>query len=258
MNGLLLLENITAGYGNREVVRDIRLEIGRGEFCALLGLNGSGKTTLFKALCGLIPTQAGSCLVNGLDCTRFHERKRARYISYIPQRHSKMQGVTVRDVALMGCNPHLPFLGSPTLGDRERAEGILTKMGLRDLAERDFAQLSEGQKQLVILSRTLVQNAPVMLMDEPDSALDFPNRHMVLSKMRELIHREGKAGLITLHDPNSALAYCDRIILLKNGGIVGRLELAGASKGTISIQLSKIYGNIDVVEHNGRFIVTLR
>lgn len=258
MSGLLLLDDITAGYGGRDIIRDICLEIGQGEFCALLGLNGSGKTTLLKALCGLIPTQTGSCFVDDLDCTRFHERKRARYISYIPQRHSKMQGVAVRDVALMGCNPHLNLLDSPARVDKERIEGILSQMGLGDLADQDFARLSEGQKQLVILARTLVQNAPVMLMDEPDSALDFPNRHMVLARIRKLIHEEGKAGLITLHDPNLALAYCDSIILLKDGEIVGRLELAGATDTQIRLHLSKIYGDIDVLEHNGRFITLLR
>lgn len=235
MNGLLSLTNITAGYGGRKIVRDISLEIGKGEFCALLGLNGSGKTTLLKAICGLIPSQTGSCFVDGLNCTRFHEDKRARYISYIPQRHSKMQGVTVCDVVLMGCNPHLGLLGSPTREDKEQAESIISKMGLSDLIGWDFARLSEGQKQLVILTRTLVQNAHVMLMDEPDSALDFLNRHMVLTKIREIIRREGKAGLITLHDPNSALAYCDRIILIKNGEVAGQLEPAKAFKNEINL-----------------------
>lgn len=258
MSGLLKVEGITAGYEGRAVIQNVDLEVGKGEFCALLGRNGSGKTTLLKALCGLIPAQSGRCLVDGLDCTRFHERKRARYISYTPQRHSKLQGVTVLDAVLMGYNPHLPLLGSPSRTERERAEDMLAQMGLAELTEQDFSKLSEGQKQLVILARALVQNAPVMLMDEPDSALDLPNRHAILKTIQQIIIREGKAGLITLHDPNSALAYCDRVFLLQDGEVVGQLRLAEVTCGSVVKALSVIYGDIEVWERNGKFCVFLK
>lgn len=258
MRGLLKVEGITAGYEGRAVIRNVSLEVGKGEFCALLGRNGSGKTTLLKALCGLIPAQSGRCLVDGLDCTRHNERKRARYISYTPQRHSKLQGVTVLDAVLMGYNPHLPLLGSPGRTERKRAEDMLAQMGLTELTEQDFSKLSEGQKQLVILTRALVQNAPVMLMDEPDSALDLPNRHAILKTIGQLISREGKAGLITLHDPNSALAYCDRIFLLQDGVVVGQLVLAETTCESVEKALSVIYGDIEVWERNGKFVVFLK
>lgn len=251
---MLRLENVTAGYGGGAVVRDVTLAVDRGELCGLLGLNGSGKTTLLKAVCGLLPGKGGLCLVNGLDCTRFHEHKRARFISYIPQRHSQMQGISVLDVVLMGRNPHLGLLESPTADDRRRAVETIEKMGLTELIDKDFARLSEGQKQMVILSRTLVQDTPAMLMDEPDSALDFLNRHRMLAKIRDLIHSEGKAGLITLHDPNFALAYCDRLILLKNGRLAGELKMEAASKETIRDCLAMIYGDIAVLEHGGHYM----
>jgi iron complex transport system ATP-binding protein len=131
-------------------------------------------------------------------------------------------------------------------------------MGLIDLIDKDFARLSEGQKQMVILVRTLVQDTPAMLMDEPDSALDFLNRHRMLAKIRELTHREGKAGLVTLHDPNFAMVYCDRLILLQNGGIVGELKMKAASKKAILGCLAMIYGdNISILEHDGRYMMLL-
>jgi len=257
MSEMLRLEAVTAGYGRKEIVRNIHLVIGEGELCALLGLNGSGKTTLIKAICGLIPMESGRCLVKGQDCTRVHERKRARFISYIPQRHSKMQGVTVLDAVQMGYNPHLALLESPTALQRRQAGELLERLGLDALAGQDFAHLSEGQKQMVILARTLAQDAPVMLMDEPDSALDFLNRNQILGRIRELIHRENKAGLITLHDPNLALGYCDRLILLKGGTIAGQLEPARATKEEIRRCLSKIYGDIAVLEHRGEYIMLM-
>lgn len=255
MNPLFSLQNISAGYDGRTVVKDVNLEIRGGEFCALLGLNGSGKTTLLKAACGLLPAGGGRCVVDGMDCTRFHERKRARYISYIPQRHSKLQGVSILDAVLMGLNPRLGMLESPSASHRELVRNALATMGLGQVAEEDFSRLSEGQKQLVILSRTLIQDTPVMLMDEPDSALDFLNRHRMLAKIRRIIHGANKAGLVTLHDPNSALAYCDRLILIHNGGIACELPLAGASREDVRKCLSAIYGEIDVLEHNGRHIM---
>lgn len=255
MNEFFELQKITAGYGANTVVRDVSLKIEHGQFCALLGLNGSGKTTLLKAVCGLLPIRDGRCLVDGLDCTQFHERKRAQYISYIPQRCSKMQGVSVLDVVLMGLNPHLGLLESPSRADTERAKALLAKVGIDGLAEQNFAKLSEGQKQLVVFTRSLLQDAPVMLLDEPDSALDFLNRHRILKRMRELIHKENKVGLITLHDPNFALAYCDQLILMLDGEIAAQLTLRGASKQSISESLSIIYGNIAILEHDGHYMM---
>ena len=257
MSGLVL-ENITAGYGAgygfREVVKDISFSVRAGEFCALLGRNGSGKTTLIKALCGLVPA-AGRCLVDGVDCTALNEKGRARCISYTPQRHSKMQGVPVIDAVLMGYNPRLAFLSSPGNEEKKQAENILHQMGLGELSDHDFARLSEGQKQLVILARTLVQNTPVMLMDEPDSSLDFANRHIVMKKISGLVHSEKKAGLIALHDPNFAIAYCDTVVLINEGKVSGRLNLAEASGEEIRLELQAVYGEVELVEQNRRFLI---
>jgi len=205
MPPLLSLQNITAGYGGKAVINDICFDVCASEFCALLGLNGSGKTTLLKTICGLLPAISGKIIVSGEDCTELGEHKRSRHMSYILQRHSKLIGVTVMDAVLMGLNPNLGLFNYPTATDKARAEETLEKFGIAHLAGKDFSKLSEGQKQIVILTRTLIQDTPVMLMDEPDSALDFSNRHKTLKRIRKLIHSEKKAGLVTLHDPNLAL-----------------------------------------------------
>ena len=106
-----------------------------------------------------------------------------------------------------------------------------------------------------ILARTLVQDTPVLLMDEPDSALDFVNRNVVLRKIRHVIHHRNKAGLITLHDPNFALSYCDTLLLMKEGSIIQRLPVAGASREDVENTLKKIYGNIRILSHEGGFVM---
>ena len=186
-NSLLSLQKVSVGYPGKTIARFISFDVLAGEFCALLGLNGSGKTTLLKGICGLLPLSAGRCIVDGVDLSTLSEKKRARYVSLIPQRHSKLIGVTVLDAVLMGLNAQLGFLSSPSKKDKKLALDILEIMEIPHHAKEDFSKLSEGQTQLVILTRTLVQNTPVMLMDEPDSALDFPNKHMTLARISKLV-----------------------------------------------------------------------
>ena len=255
MSPMLSLAGVTAGYGGQPVVNGISFSIAPGEFCALLGLNGSGKTTLLKAVCGLLPMESGHCSVNGQDCTNFNEYRRARLISYMPQRHSKLQGVSVLDAVMMGFNARLGFLEFPAAPDRALALEALIREGLGHLAGEDFSRLSEGQKQMVILIRTLIQNTPAVLMDEPDSALDFLNRRGMFAKIRQMIHSEGKAGLAALHDPNFALAYCDRLILLHKGKIVSDISTSEAGREDIQLGLSKIYGGFTLLEHNGTYVI---
>ena len=258
MSGLLSLQGITAGYAGHEVVKGASLSVEAGEFCALLGLNGRGKTTLLRAACGLLPLQGGCCTVQQQDCTHLDERRRACLMSYIPQRGSLIMGKTVLEVVLMGFNPRLRLLDSPGETHKKTALENLDRLGLLELAGRDYAQLSEGQKQLVILARALSQDTPVMLMDEPDSALDFVNRHMVLAKIREVLHDRQRAGLITLHDPNFALTYCDRLLLMKDGRITAEIDMKKATREQIQAALGLIYGEIGVLEYAGRYIMTKR
>ena len=258
MTELLKVENVRCGYQHKEIVHNASLSVAPGEFCALLGLNGCGKTTLMKAICGLLPVHNGKCLVNGVDCTKDNERQRALKMSYIPQRGSMISGKTVLEVVLMGFNARLHLLDSPGKIHREKAMEALQRLGMDHLASRDYATLSEGQKQIIILARTMVQDTPVMLMDEPDSALDFVNRNLVLGKIREVLHSQNRAGLITLHDPNFALAYCDSLILMQDGKIIQRLTLKNAARDEIQDALSKIYGSIQILEYDRGYVMVRR
>lgn len=252
MSRLLEIDHIRVSYGKKNIISDINFSVEGGEFCALLGLNGSGKTTLLRAVCGLLKADQGRITVAGKCLSPMNEYQRARLLSYIPQRSSEMNGVTVLDVVLMGLNPHIKLLESPSHKQREQAVKLLDKAGLLGYENHDFDKISEGQKQLAIFARALIQDAPVMLMDEPDSALDFVNRNIVLSRIKSAIHEKKKAGLITLHDPNFALAFCDRLLLLKSGNIACDIQLKDASNEEIREGLSLIYGRVDLLEHKGK------
>jgi len=255
MSNLLSVQDLSAGYGGKPVVKGVSFDVSASECCGLLGLNGSGKTTLLKSICGLLPISGGGCYLNGIDCSKMNEKARARSFSYMPQRLSKLIGVTVFDVVMMGLNPQLGLLEYPSESHKAGVQQALDKIGIPHLAGDDFSRLSEGQKQLVILARSLVQNAPVMMLDEPDSALDFINKHKTLKRIRRLIRDEGKTALVTLHDPNLALAYCDRLILLQEGKVVSEISLSQASAEEVRSCLATIYGEITLLEHDGKLVV---
>jgi iron complex transport system ATP-binding protein len=122
-------------------------------------------------------------------------------------------------------------------------------------SNENFLHLSEGQKQLIIISRNLMQNSEIMLFDEPDSALDFNNSHMILSKIREVVKEQNKTGLITLHDPNMALNYCDRIIILKDKKIFADFYTNEANSKFLKDIFDEVYDNIEVIEHRGRYMI---
>lgn len=254
MTPVFEIHNLYAGYGKKEIVHGVSLSILPGELCALLGLNGSGKTTLLRSVCGLLPC-TGERYVQGLSIEGLSQKEQAQRLSFIPQTPSPIEGKTVMEVLLMGANPYLRLLESPGEVYRQRAKEALNRLEMGEFAHRFFHTLSQGQKQLVILARALVQNTPVMLMDESDSALDFLNRHMVLGKIRELVETQQRGGLITLHDPNFAMAYCHRLFLLRDGVLVDTLDMATATREEAEKKLSCIYGPIRLLEQDGCFLM---
>ena len=254
MSELLTCEGLTKHYGAKTALDGVDLHIGFGKIIGLLGPNGSGKTTILHACCGFLPME-GSCIAADTECKGLNEKKRARLISFIPQICSLQGGRTALDVVLMGFNSQLGLLESPSSVHKRAALAAMERLNCAEFAEKDFGALSQGQRQIVILARCIVQDSPVMLMDEPDSALDFLNRHMVLSKIRELIKEENKAGLITLHDPNFAMAYCDRLLLLKECRLVGELDMRRAKADEVKKKLSLIYGDIELLQSGDSFLM---
>lgn len=256
MTALLELENIHLSYRRREVLHGVSLSLQEGELAALLGRNGSGKSSLLRTACGFHKPDQGRCLVAGQDTRTLNAHQLARQVAYIPQRQEPIGGRSAWEVALMGLNPYLPLLGSPSPRQKAEAEAVFTLLDLMPYRERMYNELSQGQQQLIILARTLIQNAPVMLMDEPDSAMDFLNRHSILEKIRQLIHGQpGRGGLLALHDPNFAMAYCDRLFLLRDGVVTAELDMARTPMEEIRAGLSLLYGEIVLYPHGHSYLM---
>lgn len=267
----LTVTNFSAGYDSRKnknddaVVRNVSFSLDDGSLTALIGANGCGKSTLLKGICRLIPAE-GNCILqnaaalssaftksgpNHLSLHRLSSRQMARLISYIPQRSGITISLSALDVVLMGFHPYLGLLESPGKVHREKTLAALKTVGLSEAKNQDFLTLSEGQKQLCILARTLVQDTSLLLLDEPDSALDFSNRQMLLQTIQKIVHTGQKTALLVLHDINLALDYCDQLLLMKDGIITQILYPKADSEKILSEALSGICGPVEVFRRDG-------
>ncbi|MBQ8333802.1 MAG: ABC transporter ATP-binding protein [Clostridia bacterium] len=239
----LEISNLTAGYGGKPVIEDVSFTVESGCVMGILGANGSGKTTLLKSVCGILP-HSGSCSVNGIRLEELAPKRLGRSCSYIPQRSGISIDISAIDVVLMGFNPKLGLLEHPGESMKNQARQALAEVGLAGREEDNYLHLSEGQKQLCILARTLISDAELLLLDEPESALDFRYRGRVLDILRNRV-RDG-AALVTLHDPNLALNRCDRLLLLGGGKILSVLDPANDPTDRMETALSAIYGPVSL------------
>lgn len=238
---------ICAGYGRKEILHSLDFSLEPGEITGLIGPNGCGKTTLLKTICQLLPYQ-GTFTLNNTLLDSLNSRELAKYISYIPQKQSISLSLSVFDVVLMGFNPYLKLLENPTKAQKELARNALREVEMESYSGASFLTLSEGQKQLVILARTLVEHTALLLLDEPDSALDFSNRHKILQLLNKQVTTLEKAALLTLHDPNLALEFCHRILFLKDGQITASIRPKTDSIQTMEQAFSSVFGPVTIIE----------
>ena len=260
-------EHICAAHRTGFSLREVSFSVEAGTLTALLGANGSGKTTLLRAICQQMKHE-GSCRFqtepihagqgrgaapqSGVALESLSMRSLARLVSYIPQRSGISMGMSVLDVVLMGFNPWLGLLEKPDAGQRQQARQALETLGLGAYIQRDYRSLSEGQKGLVILARTLVEDARLLLLDEPDSALDFPNRYAIMEKIAGMVKGHAKAGILSLHDPALAMTFCDKMILLKEGRCIGQLRSGMDAIPEMEAALRQIYGPVSLMACSGK------
>ena len=254
MNELLRLENLCAGYGGEDVLREVGFSLHRGEICALLGENGSGKTTLLRAICGLLPYR-GSCRLGGDEVRSLSDRERARRVGWLSQRGGVSLSLSGLDVVLMGFNPLLGALEHPSRAQRAHALEVMEELGAAEFARRDFITLSAGQKQLVLFARTLVRDAELLALDEPDSALDLRRRRSLFQLLRERAARKNCGVLLCSHDVNAALRWADRLLLLRDGALCGDVDLRNAPGAELEAALRAAYGPMELIEHNGHYLM---
>jgi len=213
----LEIETLSAGYGERVVVREASFGVGAGELVAVLGANGSGKTTLLKACIGLLPAMGGSARLSGKDPAALGSRERARLAAWVPQLTSSAWSFTVREVVAQGRYASLGPFGRFGLDDRAAVDAALETLDVSDLASRDFSSLSGGEGRRVLIARAVAQDAPLLALDEPAAHLD-PGRQVELMETLRAIAAAGRGVVVSVHDVNAARRFADRVLLLGRDG----------------------------------------
>ena len=217
---MLEAKGLSAGYGERQVIRELSLELRRGELMALLGPNGSGKSTLLSALCGVLPRFSGEVLLENRPIGGIDRRSLSREISYVPQQSAFVQGFTVEEIVLMGRSCWLGTFERPGERDLALVESAIGTMELQEVRSKSVLEISGGEAQRACLARALAQDTPVALFDEPTSSLDPRHALLVMQRLSSMAG-EGRAVAVALHDVNLALRYAGRMAFLKEGRLLG-------------------------------------
>ena len=246
---MLQIQNLTVAYGNHIALQDVSLAVAPGEMLAVIGPNGAGKSTMVRAVSGLQPLRSGEVLI-GQKRSPVHSLSasdRAKLLAVVPQARQLPGGFTVYETVLLGRTAYLGWLGKSQPQDHEKVEWALTRTKLTELAQRRVGELSGGEQQRVLLARSLVQAAPVLLLDEPTTHLDLQHQSGLLNLVRELTVEKQLAVMVVLHDLNLAGLYCDRVALLVNG----RLQAIGTPQEVLTSQnLSNTFHvPIEVISH---------
>ena len=216
----LRLAGVRFSYGGPVVLRGVDLSVRAGELVALLGPNGAGKTTLLRLAAGSLHPSAGGIRLFGADAARISRRERARRVAVVPQEERGTFDFTVRETVLMGRAPHLGWLGIERPEDEEAVSRALAATATAGLAGARFGELSGGEKQRALLARALVQEAPLMLLDEPTAYLDLHHRLEVYRLVERLRTERGLTVVAASHDVNLAARFCPRLVLLQQGRVV--------------------------------------
>jgi iron complex transport system ATP-binding protein len=214
---LLEADDVGVAAGDRTLCEALDLAVGAGECWAIVGPNGAGKTTLLRALAGLDAPLRGEVRYGGVPVRTLSARSRALHRAFLPQDSQDAFPATALEAVLIGRHPHLARFAWESDSDVARAREALATFGLQDFAQRDVRTLSGGERRRVALAGLLVQDAPLLLLDEPSSHLDIAQQAAALEVFVELARRQRASVMMVLHDLHLATRFCDHAIAIGGG-----------------------------------------
>lgn len=213
---MLEIKNLSFGYKNHLVLNNLSLTLLDNKIGVILGKNGAGKSTLFKNILGILKPNEGSINIDNINLNTLSRKERAKKISYVPQDISFGE-LNVFDSVLVGRLSNFNFFSR--YEDEQITKKIIKDMSLEKIMNKNVNELSGGEKQKVAIARALVQEANVLIFDEPTGNLDVSNEQLILKEARKIVKEKNVSILISIHDLNLALQYGDYFYFLKDGYI---------------------------------------
>lgn len=242
MNKVIELKNISFSYKKNQVFNDFSVDFYEKKISFLLGRNGSGKTTLLKLLNGFLEPDRGEVYLNGERLQTYSQQYLSKTISYVPQNINAADGFSVLDYLVLGRYPYIKYMF--TEEDYSISKSMAVEMGVDNILYKTMLELSGGEKQLISITRALIQDTPIIIMDEPMSALDLGNQAEVLNIIKKLQDR-GKTVILTTHNPMHTFQIDSMVYLLHEGKIISQ----GSTFDVINNEnIQKVYG--DKVSYN--------
>jgi iron complex transport system ATP-binding protein len=250
----LEVQRLDFAYGERQILKDIAFSLKKGELLAVVGPNGVGKSTLFRCILGLERRYSGGILLDNEDIKRKSPRAMAKTIAYVPQTHYPSFNYSVMDMVLMGTAAQGREWAGPDARQRRNAAEAMERLGITAFCGRDFARLSGGERQLVLIARALAQQARLLVMDEPTANLDYGNQIRVLLQVKGL-SAQGYSVIMSTHNPEHAFLFADRVLALNKGVIAA----AGPPSEVLTVDLIRALYGVEVRlsrDSEGRTICT--
>ena len=212
------VKNGCFGYEDRQILHSISFTLQDSEVMTVLGPNGVGKTTLLRCMMGLLKWQKGDTYIDGKTIKELRSAEVWKRIAYVPQSKGTALSYTAREMVLMGRSARLGMFVQPSKKDYEAADEAMERVGITRFAYKQCSQMSGGELQMVLIARALSDNPKMLVLDEPESNLDFKNQLIVLDTIQRLSEEEGIGAIVNTHYPAHALKIADKALLLDYAG----------------------------------------
>lgn len=217
---MLKTNNLSVGYNNKVVVSDINIEVKSGEILCLLGSNGAGKTTLLRSLSKLISPIKGEIYLNGVNINHISRKALSKKMALVLTNRLLGDLMTVQDIVNIGRYPYTGFFGNLSKKDLIMVDEALESVDALHLKKRYFDELSDGEKQKVLVARALVQEPEIIILDEPTTHLDIKHRLELINILKKLSKEKSISVILSLHEIDIALKSCDKVALIKNNKVI--------------------------------------
>lgn len=217
---MIQVKNISGGYGDSLIVKDVSFEVKKGEFIGILGPNGCGKSTLLKIISGIIPKKSGTVILDGKNIEEYSSKALAKKMAMLPQLQENQFSTTVREAVSIGRFPHQKgFFSSWSQEDEQAVEEAMIQTGVEKYEDAHMEFLSGGERQRVYIAQSLAQCSELLILDEPTNHLDILHQKNILDLLWKKVRESSLTVISVFHDINLASLYCDRLLLLEKGEV---------------------------------------